>query len=445
MRYPSWPRGRPGRPPGDRDFLAFWVSETTSLVGMELTHIVLPLVAILTLRAGPFQVGLVNAVLYAPALLFSLPVGVWLDRHRRRVGLLAVNGTRAVVVGLIPLAAVASVLTMPLLLATTFVLGALTVAFEVGSLSYLPTLVDRGYLATANGRIQASFSLAAIAGPSLGGLLAGTFNPPVALTATALGFAVSVGMLSAIRRPEPPPPEPHEATPLGRAIREGLRSVYADSVLRHLLTQSAVFNVFYNAIVVLFVVYVTHALGLRPGQLGAVLGCGAVAALLAAVLTGRITHAVGLGRVLRVVTYGVCLSPLLMLIPRDRGPAALALLVAYQAISGFGLVVWNINTLTLRQTVTPDRLLGRMNASYRMVLTGAVPVGALLGGGLGQFIGVHAALVSVVLLLTTPILWTFFSPVYQVTRMPTGGIETMAETPPDTRRRAPAPPPCPTG
>lgn len=410
----------------NRNFMVFWVSETSSLIAMELTRLVFPLVAIITLGATAFEVGILNAVLYAPAIIFSLLIGVWLDRRRRRPNLIISNAVRAVLIGLIPVASLTSVLSMPMLYAVAFLAGVLTVVFEVGSLSYLPTLVDRRHLAAANGRIQASFSLAAIAGPSLGGVLVGILTAPIAFAASAVGFACSAALLGTIRKKEPEPESADGHAPVIPSVKEGLRAVFADSLLRNLLTQSAAFNLVQNALVVVFMVYVVRSLGLSPTQLGFVLGSGAGAALVGAFLANRITNLLGLGRTLLVVTFAVCLSPLILLAPRDAGMASMVLLVTFQAIIGFHLVIWNINTLTLRQIVTPNRLLGRMNASYRMVLFGTIPVGALLGGALGEVFSLRTAMVMAAVLLMTPIAWIFFSPVFRLSQMPTEADETTA-------------------
>lgn len=415
----------------NRSFVTFWISETASLFSFELTKLVLPLVAVIALGATTFQVGALNASIYAPIVLFSLLVGVWLDRRRRRPMLIVSNLVRAALIALVPLASFAAVLSLPILYVITFLVGTLTVVFEIGSLSYVPSLVERRHLAEANSRIQISFSLAAIAGPSLGGVLTGVLTAPNAVLVSVVGFLSSAGLLSSIRRREPEPPAPEDRASFRASVMEGLRTVYASSLLRNLLAQSATFNLVYNALLVVFIVYMVRYLEMRPGQVGFILGIGPVAALAGAFLTNRITRRVGLGRTLRFATYLVCLPPLLMLVPRDASIGAMALLMAAQLLVGFNLVVWNVNTLTLRQIVTPDRLLGRMNASYRMVIFGAAPIGALLGGTVGDLLGLRTAMIVVALLLISPIAWTFFAPVFRLAQMPAGPQEEAGAPPVD--------------
>lgn len=408
----------------DRDFLLFWGSETTSLLGSEITRLVYPLIGIITFDATTFQVSLIQVFEYVPIIMFSLFVGVWFDRRqRRRRALLATNGSRAIVIALIPLAGIASLLSLPMLYAVVFLVGSLTLMFEVGSLSYLPTLIERRHLTAANSRIQTSFSLAAIAGPSLGGVLVAALEAPTALAVSAAGFALSAGLLGAIRRPEPVPQGKDRREPVLGSIREGLRAVFAESMLRNLLTQSATYNFFLNSLVVVFVVYVVRTLGFSPQQLGLVLGAGAAAALVAAAMANRVTKWLGLGRTLRIATFGCCAPALLMLVPRDASLVSVGLLVVARALLSFHLVFWNVNTLTLRQVVTPNQILGRMNASYRMVLYGVAPLGALFGGLLGQILGLRLAMITTASLLLVPTAWTFFSPIFRLSEMPVEPVE----------------------
>lgn len=420
------------KPPGalrDREFLKFWIGETVSLVGSEVTRFTIPLVAILTLSATAFEVGVLNAVRYVPIIVISLFAGVWLDRRRRRPILIGVNIGRAILIGLVPLAASAGLLSMNLLYTVAFLVGALTVIFDVGSMSYVPTLVERNQLADANGRLQTSFSLALIGGPTLAGLLIGVLTAPPTLTVNAISLLFSVVMILWIRKREPAPEVHADRPSVAASIAEGLRAVWGSQILRNLLTQSATFNLFQNAMMTVFVLFAVRGIGLSPAQLGLVLGSGAVGALIGSIVSNRLTRAVGLGRILRVTTFAACMVPLVFLFARDNSLPSLLILVAAHAIYGINLVVYNVNTLTLRQVVTPNRLLGRMNASYRMLLFGTIPVGALLGGTLAQYTALRTAMAVTALLLLSPIAWTFFSPVFHLKAMPAGPDDKSADEP----------------
>lgn len=402
------------------DFVKLWGGETVSLLGSQVTDLALPLVAILTLRASAFQVGLLNVARYVPFVLLSLFAGVWLDRRRRRPILIAANLGRALLIGLVPVASLAHVLSMRWLYAIAFGAGILTVLFDVGILSYLPGLVERRHLGEANGKIATSYSIAGIGGPGLAGFLVGVLTAPIALAVDAVSYLVSAASLAGIRAREPEPEPPGERSSVLGSIGEGLRAVFGNPVLRHLATQSATFNLFENVVVTVLFVYAVRVLGIGATALGLVVSAGSVGALLGALTANRIRTAIGLGPALRWSTLLGCVSPLLLLLPRDAGPASLAVLGAALAVHGANLAVFNVNALTLRQSVTPDRLLGRMNASYRLLLFGTVPLGAFLGGSLAGLFGPRPALVVGVLGVASPVAWLLFSPVFRLTAMPGG-------------------------
>jgi MFS family permease len=407
----------------NRDFAKLWAGETVSLIGSQVTQFTLPLVAILALKATVFEVGVLNALRFVPVIVVAVLAGVVLDRRRRRPVLIACSLANAVLIGLIPLSSVTGTLSMGLLYAVALLVGTLTVCFDVGALSYVPFLVGRQHLTEANSKLQASTAFAGIAGPGMAGLLIGLITAPVTLTVDAVSYLFSAAGLIFIRRPEPTPDAGEERPSVLRSIAEGFRAVYGTRLLRVLLAQSATLNVGFGAVSTIFVVYAVRALGMTPVKLGIAMGALQAGALLGALCAARIKRALGLGRTLAVSILGVCGSPLLLLIPHSAGPAAMAVFVAGWLGHGFGICVWNVNTITLRQAVTPSRLLARMNATYRMLLFGALPVGAMAGGLLGSAVGLRPALVVAVIVLTTPIVWIFFSPVFRLTEIPSGPRE----------------------
>jgi predicted MFS family arabinose efflux permease len=405
-----------------------------SLVGTEVTRFALPLVAVLSLSASAFEVGVLNAMRYVPIVVVSLFAGIWLDRRRRLPVLVASNIGRAVCIGVVPLLAAFDSLTLWVLCLVALALGTLTVLFDVGSLSFVPSVVQRTQLPDANGRLQTSFSLAMIIGPGLGGFLIAVLTAPITLALDAATYAFSVVMLLSLKVTEPEPDVPAQRPTVRASIAEGLHAVFGNPVLRNLLTQSATFNLAQNAMMTVFVLWTVRSLGLSATQLGLVLGIGSLGSLAGALLANRITRAVGYGRTLRLATTVAGLTPLLFLTARGSDAVSLVVLTAAYGLAGFMLVIYNVNTVSLRQVVTPNRLLARMNASYRMVLFGTIPLGALLGGTLGQYLGLRPAMAITLVLLTSPIAWTFFSPVFRLAALPTG---------PDDPLVAPAPAPVP--
>jgi MFS family permease len=405
----------------NRDFVKFWSGETVSLVGAQVSELGLMLVAVVTLHASAFQVGLFNVARFTPYAVLSLFAGVWFDRHRRKPVLIASNVGRAVLIALVPLAALAGMLSIELVYGVAVLLGVLTVLFDVGSLSYVPGLVDRAHLTGANSKIQISYSIAGIGGPGLAGLLVGLLTAPIALLLTTSSYLFSALTLVLIRTREPKPERPAErTTSVSASIGEGLRAVFNNRILRNLATQSATFNLFENVVTTLFTVYAVRQLGLTVAQLGFVIGAGALGALIGAVLAPRVTKRAGLGGTLRWTTLIACTAPILLLIPHGSHPVSLAVLIAGLGIHGVTLAMFNVNALTLRQSVTPSGVLGRMNASYRLLLFGTIPIGALLGGGLATVFGLRVGLAIGVAGLALPIAWLLFSPVFALSTMPEG-------------------------
>ena len=252
--------------------------------------------------------------------------------------LIACNIGRAACIGLVPLLAVFHGLTLWALCAVALVLGTLTVLFDVGSLSFVPSVVERPQLPDANGRMQTSFSLAMIVGPGLGGFLIAALTAPITLAVDAVSYVFSVAMLLSLKVREPEPDIAEQRPTVRASIAEGLRAVFGNAVLRNLLAQSATFNLAQNAMLTVFVLYTVRWLGLSAGQLGLVLGIGSLGSLAGSLFANRITRTVGYGRTLRLATTVAGLVPLLFLTARGPGIASLSVLTAAYGVAGFMLV-----------------------------------------------------------------------------------------------------------
>ena len=402
------------------DFVKLWAGETISLIGSQVTQFALPLVAVLTLRSTVFEVGVLNALRFVPVIIISLFAGVWLDRRRRRPVLIAAALASAVMIGLVPLSSALGLLSIGLLYVVALLAGSLTVISDVGSLAYVPFLVERRHLAESNSKLQASFAVAGISGPGLAGLLVGLLTAPITLSVDAVSYLFSAIGLISISKQEPAPEPAAERTSVRRSIAEGLRTVYGSRLLRTMLAQSTAVNLFFGAYITVFIVYAVRYLHLSPAKLGVVIGAAAAGGLLGALVATRVTRALRFGRAMAISTIVTCASPLLLLFPRGAGPVTMVILVAAQLSYGFSMSVFNVNAITLRQTVTPHGLLGRMNATYRMVLFGSAPFGAISGGLLGNAFGLRTALVVSVIAMACPALCILFAPLYRLTEMPAG-------------------------
>jgi predicted MFS family arabinose efflux permease len=246
---------------------------------------------------------------------------------------------------------------------------------------------------------------------------------PITLALDAVSYVCSALGLISIRTAEPAPELPDVRLSVWRSIGEGWQILFGNRVFRNLLTQSAWFNFVQAGFITIFVVYAVRDLRLSPLQLGIVLGAIAVGALCGSMIANRVRNALGLGRTMFIAILPATLCQLGTLIPRDSGVVSICLLCVIEFCYGCGVLVFKVNTITLLQTMTPNRLLGRMNASYRLIIFGTAPVGAVLVGVLGRAVGLHLTLVITVLVFVTPVLWTLFSPIFRMQEMPSGPAE----------------------
>jgi predicted MFS family arabinose efflux permease len=383
-----WPKGGLWR---RADFLRLWGAHTISQFGTQITLLAMPLAAIVSLDATPFEVALLGALEYAPFLLLTLPAGVWVDRVRRRPLLIAADVGRALVLVTVPLAWAFDVLTIWQLLAVGFAMGTFTVVFDVAYVPYIATLVERHSLVDANSKMEITRSAAQAAGPGLGGALVQLFGAPFALAADAVSFVVSGLLAWRIRTPEEQP----ETEPAGRSTRrelgEGLRYVVHHPLFRPIMATTAASNFFGAAVWgPLLLLYGVRVLELDPARIGLVLAIGNVGVIAGAFAVRPITELLGIGRT--IAAASILFGPVVLLIPLAPKSQPEPLLIAGLAITGFGGVVFNVAIRSLVQAITPNRLLGRTTAVVRMIVWGVIPVGTLLGGVIASTVGISAAI-----------------------------------------------------
>ncbi len=386
-----------------RDFRTLWIAHGISLLGSQVTFLALPLVAIVTLRATPFQMGLLGATGGIPILLFGLLIGAWVDRHRRRPALIVSDLGRAALLLTVPLAVVAGVLHLGLLLLVAFLIGTLSLVFEVAAQAFLPTLVPRERLTEANSKLELGRSAAEIAGPGVAGGMVQLVTAPFALLADAVSFVVSALLLASIRVVEPPRPRDPDSR-VREEIREGMRWVWRHPVLRPLTGATGILAFFNSLLEAVYLLYVTRHLALAPAALGVIFALGGVGFLLGAVGAGGVARRIGAGRTLILALALVGLGDLAT--PLVGGPPQLCF--------GAALAAFKVITASLRQGSTPDRLQGRMNATVRLLVEGLTPLGALAGGVLGQGIGLRPTLLVAVGGEVLAALWLLCSSVRRV-------------------------------
>jgi MFS family permease len=373
------------------DFMRMWAGQTISLLGSQVTLLALPLTAILVFKASAFQVGALSTVEFLPFVLLGLPVGVWVDRLRRRPILVLADVLRLVVVGSVPLAYALGVLRLGQLYIVGFLSGVGTVFFDVAYGSYLPALVDRDRLVEGNAKLEGSRSGAQLAGPGIAGLLVQFLSAPGAILADALSYLASVLALLSVRGKEPTVDPPEGGRPsMARQIAEGIRYIASQPLLRPVIACTGILNLFSMMGQAILLLFAVKSLGLSAGAIGVILSIGSIGFLIGAIVAGSLGRRIGIGSTLIVggflVGFAAVFVPL-----ATRGTAA-PLLILYGLFGGFAGTVYNVNGRSLMQSLTPDRMLGRAIATNRFIVWGVIPIGAFLGGVLGGHIGLRATL-----------------------------------------------------
>ncbi|MEW1866141.1 MFS transporter [Streptomyces sp. NPDC088194] len=424
----------------DADFRRFWAGETASQLGEQAGRTILPLLAVVALHSGPGRLGALRAVEQAPILLFSLLIGVWVDRRRSRRFMVLADLGRAAVLAAVPLAYLFGGLGLPLLLVVAFLTGSLSACFDVAYQATLVRLVPRDRLTEGNSALEGSRSAAQIGGPALGGGLVSLLSAPVAVAGCVFFFALSALSIRRIRRPEPRParakpvsvsvpasvpvpgseptsePVSEPAAGLWWQIRDGLRLVAGDPALRAVGTASGLFQFSFAALMTVYLLFLPRALHLSGGAVGLVLAATGPGALVGSALSARLPARIGYGVVL--VGAAALADGAMLCVPalHGSGAATLGALMAINFVYGAFSQLVNVTTTAVRQAVTPLRLQGRVVATINVVGMGLGPFGSLTGGGLAARYGLRAALLATAAAMTLSPLYFACSPLARLGR-----------------------------
>jgi MFS family permease len=368
----------------DLSFVLLWTGQTISTLGTAVSGLALPTVAIFAFHAGPFQVSILGALETLPFIGIGLLLGPMADRFRRRPLMIGCDIGRFAALGSIPLAAAADVLSLNQLYLVAFLVGLFNIAFQVGYQAYLPALVTRSRIMGANSRLYVSETVAGTAGPALGGFLIQAIGAALAIGVDAASYLLSAFAILLIRKPEELPVQGPRAG-FRAELGEGLRFVLGHPVLRRIAAGNATFTIGWRMVEGIYVLFCYRVLHLTPPQVGLLLATVSVFLVLGALLRDRLTRLVGFGRLLflsqlvvAVSCFGITLAGLGL---------GLAAMYATAVVMGLASGMFDVAQLTLRQLITPDRLQARMNATMRTLFWGPRPLGFLLGGALGSWLG----------------------------------------------------------
>ena len=418
-----------------RNFLKLWTSDTISQFGTQFSGYAIPFTALL-LTSDPLAFSILNASAFIGFAVFALFIGVYVDRHRRQRIMTLANVGRGIFLGLIPLAAVTGTLTragMPLLYFVSFMVGLLTVFFDVSYQAILPSLVDRSQLVEGNSKLEWSRSGAQVVGPGMAGLVVQAVYPPLAIAIDATSYMASASVLSRIKQDELIKPS---TASVWHDLKEGLAIVLKDKRLRSIAGSTATSNFFSNVIFSILILYLVRQLGYTAAVVGTIFLIGGLGAFGGIALSSRLTRLFGVGPViiagmilggLGTIPYALANSSLSAPIFSATGIPVLGsfrldlnalILMMGGFVTSIGVVVYNINQVSLRQAIVPKSIQGRMNASMRWIVWGTIPAGAITGGVLAEVFGLREAIVVGVIGGIFSFLWVFLSPVRSLKHVP---------------------------
>jgi MFS family permease len=400
---------------GQRDFRRFWTAQSVSYLGDQVTLIALPLAAVLAVHATTAQIGYLATAATLPMLLFGVHAGGWVDRCRRRRRLLiSADLIRALLLASIPVAYALGALSMPQLYAVAAVAGTAAVLFDVSAATVVPALVAARQRDAGNSLLRGSYSFSWVAGPGLGGLLVQLVTAPGAIFFDAASFLVSAALMRTVHIPQAvsgQDPRP--------GVAAGMRFIARHPVLRPFLAGCTVLSLCYGIYFTLLIPFAVRDLHLSSAQVGFAIGTGAVGALAGSVLTGPVTRRLGVGHalILGSLIYAAALFAI-PFAPRTCPWGACATIAAAELVSGFGLMLNNINGLSMQQTVTPSPMLGRVSGATLAGNYGARALAGLAAAAIGTQLGLAPAIALAAALGVASITILIASPVRTMRRLP---------------------------
>ena len=378
--------------PGDllRDALyrRLWISILISSLAGQITLLAVPLTAAALLNASPTQMGWLTAMESIPLVLFSLPAGVWLDRVRKLPVYVSGEVLLALVVGSVPLAWWQGWLSMPWLYVVAFLIGSIYTMAGSAAQIVLTQIVPRVRLVEAHARNALASSAAEVAGPGVAGALIKLTGAPLALLANVFLLAISAGILRGIGVKEGPR---HRRTHFWRSMRAGLSFVSRHRLLVTMAVAVGAFQMCYQAALVVQILIATRLLHLSEHAIGLCYVAQGVGTIFASSVGHTLARRIGPGPAL-VLGIALCAVGWLLLALAPAGALGVIAFTLMLTCFGVGAVFLFINFLALRQAVTPAPLLGRMTTTMRWLILLPGPPGALLGGWLGEHLGLQAAM-----------------------------------------------------
>lgn len=376
----------------NRNFLRLWAAQIGSAFGSRITRTVVPIIAIISLEASTTQVGFLVVLGALPGLFAALFIGGIIDRGSKRKILIIADLVRGVAISVIPIAALFGVLDVTLLYGVVIITGSATAVFQIADNSFLPILVPKQYLVSANSKLEATDSIAEASGPAIAGLLVQIFTAPFAMIIDAASYFWSALMLARIEIVENIATVDSRARGLFADAVAGFKLCIDDPTLRPLLLIGVIGNLFGGFFATLYMVLGLTMLELSPFVLGLVIGVGGFGAFAGAMMAPVLSDKIGVRRAMLVTLISGAISVLLIPASMINPAYGVWFLVAHQVLEDMFMTIFIILALSLRQQIIPKDMLGRANATFQVLDTAMMPVGAILAGPLTVLIGFQKTL-----------------------------------------------------
>ena len=409
-----------------RDFTRLWFSDTVSQVGNQFTQIALPLIAVGILGANGSQISIIRGLETISFPILGLFVGVWADRFRKRRIMVICNLARMAILASIPLTFffARNYFSINLFYIVGLTTGLFTVFFDICYQAYLPILIDKSDLIEGNQKLQTSAAGAQLAGPTLAGALYAVVGGPLTILGDALGYLASALSLSSIRKKEPRTRE--SGTPdFFREMKEGIRVVLDNPILRYIAGSTGTSNLGTSIAFPAVTFFVLSSLFLNfessPALFGAYNAIGFFGFLVGVLLATTITRKLGgVGPTLAVSIGSAFVGMTFVLVPRGNILIEFVLLSLISFASSLLVAPYNIDQISLRQAITPNRLQGRMNATIRTIVWGTIPLGSFAGAFLQQpnVLGITNTILLGFAIAGASFLWIVVGPVIRIKTQP---------------------------
>lgn len=411
----------------NRHFLYLWGATAISQLGTQITFLGLPVFAVTILNATPLETSVLAMLGWVPMVALGFVAGAIVDRSKRQPLLIWCDVARALILITIPVVYMSGWLSIWYLYVVVLLSGVFTTFFDTAYQAWVPTLVPQKQLVAANSGLEVAQSGTRIVGPSLAGALITLLTAPIAIILDALSYLISALFLLGIRHQEArsdiTASKPQQPRSLGMEIKEGLTYFWQQPLLRSILGCTMLMSVGWALVEGILLFYIIRTLGLDAGLTGLIFSAGNVGLLVAATLTGRFVQRWGLGLTLSVAlilhAVGILLMALATLAP-------FPLIIAGYLVRAVGVVAYNISQLTIRQSITPPSMLGRVTATARVIAWASIPSGLLIGGLLATTIGLQPTVWAGAMLSFLALLPLAFGDVWRVRNLPplsTGELE----------------------